>query len=386
VFRAHLPTRVGLPRGLAAAPEGIKRANRYSLDFESHVFQQAAAVIRDALARFGHDTPELFDECHRTFTMMYRAIPPRSTCRNVEVLSLAAIFRTAQVRQIAISCRAIRDILVALDRPLATFRAVLQETAGLFPRNSPRETVLVLAGQLASRLSLPESVSSLVARIAKEYGTTFVTRSKPAVAAAAVVAAAVLAKNLRTKYPMSFVAQAADVATSAVSRSIACACDALGSPLAQPVAMSCSVLAALFDAPAAAGGDERGERVKEVEEVTFVAPLSEVSLAGTLPVASAGFGKWQLEPPFVASLPLDLLQLNCGFLKASYDRAAGDVVCLHCEGSFTWCPHLVDSLVLLSKYLLNRFELGFSCAGQWIPPRGGFFEFTGFGPPPAPPV
>jgi transcription initiation factor TFIIIB Brf1 subunit/transcription initiation factor TFIIB len=377
-FRAHLPTKIGLPKEQMSAPEGIVRAAKYALDFESHVFQQAAAVIRDALARFGADTPAMFDACHGTFVKMYRTLPPRSPCRNVEVLSLAAIFRTAQVRRVTISCRTIRDMLVALDRPLATFRAVLQETAKLFPRTSPRVMVLVLAGQLASRLSLPESVTALVARIAREYGATFATRSKPTVAAAAVVAAAVLAKGLRTRYPMSYVAQAADVATSAVSRSIACACESLGSPLAQPVAVSGPALANLFTVPAAA-------EVVEVEDTKDGAEGAPAAVASPSEVLNQRLDQ-RLESPFVASLPLDLLQLNCGFLKASYKREAGDLVCAHCRGSPLWCPHLVDSLVLFSKYLVNRFYTSSLYAGPKFPPWTSFIDFAGFDPPPAPPV
>src|SRR5271157_252081 len=251
IFRPHLPTKIGLPRETLSAPAGLLRANRYALDFESHVLQCAAVVIKDALERFGANTQCMFDACHAVFVKMYHAIPPRSPCRNIEVLSLAAIFHTAQVRRVSISCKAVQDFLLSLDRPLSSFRAALQETAKLFPRGSPRDVVLTLAGQLASRLALPHDVTALAAKVAKNFGQVFATRSKMSVAAAAVVATAVLAKGLRIQYPLSYIAEAGGVATSAVSRSIASACVSLRSPLSGAVAVSGAALTDLFDSPVA---------------------------------------------------------------------------------------------------------------------------------------
>jgi len=374
VFLKHLGTTIGTPAESWAAPPGIVRAQRYARDFGSSVLQQAARVIRGALERFGVNTPDMFTACHAVFAKMYKVLPPRSPSRNVQVLGLAAVFRTAQVRRVAISCRAIHDLLVEMDRPQSSFRIALVATSSLFPRPDLRDVVLTLVSQLVSRLNLPASISAVAVRIARQYGRTFAARSKSAVAAAGVVAAAVLAEGARQQYPLSVVAEAAGVASSAVSRCINAACDRLNAPLAQNVVLSGTALASLFGTRAEPRPSlpSLGQSMLEEKEVQ----VGEVKVrAGVSPVPVPGGG-------LLAGLPmghLDCKVLQCPILSCPRRRCSAWEGC--CVGSR--CKVIVESLVIFAKDLVFRFNRGHRGDSLF---NALFAGTTGFDPPPPAPA
>ncbi|HMF33926.1 MAG TPA: hypothetical protein VKK79_21050 [Candidatus Lokiarchaeia archaeon] len=388
VFRSHLGTRVGMPREALNAPQSIVRANKYATDFASHVLQCAAAVIRDALERFSIDTPGMFDACHAAFVKMYHALPARSPCRNVDILALAAIFRTAQIRRVAISCRHVRDMLLEMGRPPAAFRSALQMTADLFPRAPARDVVLTLAGHLASRLGLPAPVAALAVRIARTHGKLFATRSKASVAAAAVVASAVLARGIRSDFPISLIAEVGGVATSAVSRSIGTVCATLQRTLPTAVAWAGPILASIFDAPIAPVAASLAPELRE--------PISSPASSKNA-LDDAGSCLESVSPSKVVEpvgIPLEKVAIKllpevveCECLKTCISTCgtAGHY-CLGRWGSEFWNMNLVNSHVTFAKSLLARSICGHLTVSPSNLLITRLIDWAGLDPPLPPPA
>ena len=259
-------------------------------------------------------------------------------------------------------------------------------TAKLFPPAPAKEIVLTLAGYLASRLGIPAPVAALAVRIARTHGKLFATRSKASVAAAAVVASAVLARGMRSDYPMSVVAEAAGVATSAVSRSIGTVCASLQRPLTTAVAWSGPILASLFDVSTTLTAPSPAPRLRE--PLPTLAPSKGASAAASYCSGDVTGAEepaiepaWQPSAEVAIKIPPDFVE--CGPLKTCISACgtAGHY-CPGRRGSEVWCMNLVDSLAVFAKVLLARYHLGHPGRASWEPPDASLFGWAGLGPPP----
>lgn len=258
LFHAHLSTLIGSPHERGAAPIALHRASRCVTDFRSIVFRQGAAEIKGILATLGVLTPSLLDACHAAFSRLYVTMPLRSPLRNVNILALVAVFHTTQARGVIVRAKDLRALLAnnasntspsASSKQEALFRAALNTASGVFPRPDLRKLLGACVGALVSQIGLPPEVAATATRTYRDYGVLFATWSKVAVSAAGVVAAAILAHDLRRSFPISRVAEVAGVATSAVSRCVARACAKAGVSLSAHVVKSGRTIATWLRLP-----------------------------------------------------------------------------------------------------------------------------------------
>ncbi len=217
VFHRGFGTLVGSATERGLSSDALQRGARLAgPSYLATVQARGHAAIRRILGILDCEQQQsLFTIAARMFWQFYIILPKGSTARNVDALATAAIYRAATRARVAVNPRRLVTTGLPDPRLRSGFMAVLKATAPLCIQPEGEERLLITVRDVAGTAGISSRTAHLAGRLARHHARCFPS-PKVAVSAAAIVLAACVCTE--EGFPVTHIAGAAGVASSAVLR------------------------------------------------------------------------------------------------------------------------------------------------------------------------
>ena len=226
-------TRIGTTQEFNNAPIAIKRALKYDKTSNRSIKIKGFNEILRLLGNLDMlDSEDFTRRCFQEFLRAHKAAEKGTQCRNIRLLALLGIYRAAQFAGIYINPTELLNNQGFDNNVKKRFLNVVQRMCKKLIQVDSGDLLLHSINAIETRCQIPPAIIKIINILIKNEKDYFL-HTKPSVSAGAIVATAILLKNMHSEFPTSKIAKSIGVSTSAVLRCIKGTCIRKNQPLLQ---------------------------------------------------------------------------------------------------------------------------------------------------------